>query len=170
MNNELTGLTHAVPRRSESEALAVVAPHLTAMKREIMIVVTAAGDYGLTPDEHSLATGAIINTVRRRMTDLWKEGQIRPTDRMRKNARGNNETVWVVGRDEKMATTRETKDQKIKRLEAHVRLLIVEGNRLKDRMWHHAEHPYTHKFSENCGCESCAATRTFDRIANGRAD
>lgn len=167
MSEELTGLTHAQPRRTETEALAAVAPHLKKMKGDIWAKCSHRGDFGLTPDEYVEETGALINTVRRRFTDLWKEGIIKPTDRTRCNYRGRNETVWMVGRDEKMVVS-ETKDAKIKRLEAHVRLLVVEGDRMKERMWHHAEHPYTHKFSEHCGCESCAATRTWDRIANGR--
>lgn len=162
MSEQTTGLTHSAPRQTEMEALMSVAPHLKRMKRDIMLRVVASGESGLTPDE----VPGLINTVRRRFVDLWKEGQIRPTDRTRRNSRGKNETVWVAGRDEVgMATTRETKDQKISRLAHHIRMLIVEGERLKGRLWHHAENAYTHAYSDNCGCESCAATRTFDALA-----
>ena len=119
MSEELTGLTHAQPRQAELEAAEKVAPHLAGMKGGIVAMMPSRGAFGLTPDEYAMETGSLINTVRRRFTDLWKEGIIKPTDRVRCNARGNNETVWVLGRDEKMVA-RETKDQKIKRLEARI--------------------------------------------------
>ncbi len=112
----LSRLVHANPRQAEIEALFAVAPHLKKTKREIMLKARAARDHGLIPDE----VPGLINTVRRRFTDLWKEGLLKPTDRVRKNARGNHETVWVEGKDENAIKTQESKDQKIKRLEARV--------------------------------------------------
>lgn len=163
MENNLAA-THASPRRAELAAAASVAPHLTHMKADIVSAITAAGEKGLTPDDFQLATGKIINTIRRRFTDLWKEGHIRPTNRTRPNARGFEETVWALGRDTTVQPSRETASQKIARLQRHIRLLVVEGQRLQGRLWHHAESPTTHKYSDNCGCESCAASRCFDNL------
>lgn len=107
---------HAEPRRTEVEALAAVAPHLKRMKRDIMLAAHHYGEHGIIPDE----IPGLINTVRRRFTDLWIEGLLKPTCRVRPNRRGKNETVWVAGKDEHRLTPAETKDQKIKRLEARV--------------------------------------------------
>ncbi|MBS3927737.1 MAG: hypothetical protein KGZ65_04010 [Sphingomonadales bacterium] len=118
--SDTTGMVHADPRRAEAEALAKVAPHLKRIKTRIMAWATNAGENGLTPDEFARETGALINTVRRRFVDLWKAGELKPTKMTRPNARGNPETVWVLGHDALGAAVRETKDQKIKRLEARV--------------------------------------------------
>ncbi len=161
---EELALTHASARPAEVAAAHAIAPHLAKLKEQIFSMVASSGDSGLTPDEFQRATGALINTVRRRFTDLWKEGRLRPTDRTRPNARGHMETVWVVGRDEGGIASRETASQKIKRLQRHIRLLVVEGQRLQGRMWHHAEQASTHTYSDGCRCESCAASRSFDNL------
>jgi hypothetical protein len=124
---------HAVPRQAELEALKAIDPHIRSMKVRILLQVGAAGDHGLTPDEYQRMTLTIINTVRRRFTDLWKDGFIRPTDRVRPNARGNNETVWVLGRDENAVKAHETKDEKIARLEARIRELEGQGKQRPQR-------------------------------------
>lgn len=100
MSENLTGLTHAQPRASELAAAEKVAPKVASIKGSIWAMISFRGDIGLTPDEYSAYTDRIINTVRRRFTDLWKDGIIRPTIMTRPNRRGNQETVWVVGRDE----------------------------------------------------------------------
>lgn len=87
---------HANPRPAEAEALAAIAPHITGIKRRILEQAGAAGDLGVIPDE----VDGLINTIRRRFTDLWKGGHLRPTKRTRKNRSGNSETVWILGRDE----------------------------------------------------------------------
>lgn len=90
---------HAQPRTSEVAAAAAVAGQIVALKTGILAWAKRAGEHGLTPDEYSAETGALINTVRRRFTDIWKAGQLRPTELTRKNRRGNPETVWVLGED-----------------------------------------------------------------------
>ncbi len=117
------GLHHAAPRAAELEAAEKVAPHLKKMKLAIFTAVVMRGQHGLTPDEFQVRSNLIINTIRRRFTDMWVEGIIKPTETTRPNARGNQETVWVVGRDEKRVGTRETNDQIIARLQARVREL-----------------------------------------------
>lgn len=115
--SDTIGLVHAYPRRAEAEALAAVTPSLKRMKAAILLAVGAAGEHGLIPDEFP----GLINTVRRRFTDLWILGLIKPTDRMRPNKRGRNETVWVLGKDEhRLLRQREKPREKIKRLEAEL--------------------------------------------------
>lgn len=119
MMTRLVGLVHADPKKSEIEAVLKIAPHLKNMKREIMILAIKNGDRGIIPDE----VPGLINTIRRRITDLWKEGFLKPSGMFRKNKSGNNETVWIPGRDEKAFEIRETKGQIIKRLENRVKEL-----------------------------------------------
>lgn len=104
--DQQAGHTHGDARPAELAAALTVAPHLKKMKRDIVLFTQAAGGYGITPDEVQRATGGLINTIRRRFTDLWKEGQLRPTDCTRLNARGNLETIWVIGRDENLPKKR----------------------------------------------------------------
>lgn len=111
---------HADPRPTETAALEKIAPHLKKMKRDIMLAAHAAGDLGITPDEQP----GLINTVRRRFTDLWKEGLIKPTGRTRNNANGNPCTVWVIGSDANLSIRQETKDETIKRLRGEIRHLL----------------------------------------------
>ena len=65
-------------------------------------------EVGLTPDEFCEQTNGLINTVRRRFTDLWKEGRIRhhPEIATRMNAAGNECVVWVLGRDDHITPSR----------------------------------------------------------------
>lgn len=69
------------------------------MKEQILAALEAQGAAGLTPDEYADRTQGLINTVRRRFTDLWKEGKIKPTEQERSNAAGNATTVWSLGFD-----------------------------------------------------------------------
>jgi len=66
----------------------------------------AAVESGLTPDEFVLKHGGLINTIRRRFTDLWKEGKIKhhPTLLTRKNLAGNDCITWVLGKDLNLST------------------------------------------------------------------
>lgn len=89
-------LVHASPTATEVEAVTKVAPHLTAMKAAIMAAVESSGEPGLTPDEYADAHGLLINTVRRRFTDLWKAGQIRKNGVSRPNGNGNRSAAWVA--------------------------------------------------------------------------
>ena len=92
-------LMHRQPRATEVEALTKIAPHLRAMKKGIYEALEAAGSRGITPDEYVVRSGKLINTVRRRFTDLWKEGIIRPAGVSRRNKAGNSTMVWVLGLD-----------------------------------------------------------------------
>lgn len=71
------------------------------IKQKILAELEQAGDLGLTPDEFVEMNGGLINTIRRRFTDLWKEGKIRhhPLGLTRKNPAGNPCVTWVMGRD-----------------------------------------------------------------------
>jgi hypothetical protein len=70
-------------------------------KSKILSELQDAGVHGLTPDEFLLLHGGLINTIRRRFTDLWKEGKIQhhPALLTRKNIDGNDCITWVLGRD-----------------------------------------------------------------------
>ncbi len=97
---------HANPNKPELHAMQTIEPHICGMKRDIMARLKTRLDQGLTPDEYQRMTGAIINTVRRRFVDLHTDGLIKPTAEARKNTHGNDETVWVLGRDEFVAERR----------------------------------------------------------------
>ena len=99
-------LFHGDPRATEVEALARVAPHLKSTKHDILEALQIRGELGLTPEEYQAVTGRVLNTVRRRFTDLWKEGKIRHSAKARKNELGNRSTVWVMGRDPQLEQSR----------------------------------------------------------------
>lgn len=125
---ETTGLHHSEPRPAEYEAAILIAPHLKKMKRDIMVKAVSAGSRGLIPDE----VDGLINTVRRRFTDLWIEGFLKPTESTRPNRRGRSETVWVVGKDDRRFGAKEAKDEKIARLESRVRELEAQAAAIPD--------------------------------------
>lgn len=161
MDNEDAAHHHAGPRPAEIIAAQQVQPHVETLKKGILQLLAAAEAYGRIPDE----VDGLINTVRRRFTELWKEGKIRPTELTRLNRRGNPETVWVLGRDDAGMTAARVKPAaRIQALEAMVLKLTVAGQDLRGRLWHHAEHPYTHSYSAHCACDSCLVTRAFDAL------
>lgn len=100
--------SHAGGHPTAVTAFAKVAHALPALKIRILGDIKAAGDDGLTPDEWCDAHGALINTVRRRFTDLWKDGAIRhhPAGLTAKNAAGNDCVRWVVGCDPELEKKR----------------------------------------------------------------
>ena len=93
--NDLNRLAHTQGKISEKQALEKIAPIRKAMKFSILDAISDEGQGGLTPDEFP----GLINTVRRRFTELWVAGEIRPSGLYRKNDRGNNVGVWVLGAD-----------------------------------------------------------------------
>lgn len=162
---------HEQPRPAELAAAEKVGAHVETLKGQILWRVTNCGDAGLIPDE----VPGLINTVRRRFTDLWKEGKIRPTDRTRENRHGNPETVWILGRDPKLdaqarygepgyRTSYQRLAKRVEELEDKIADLNAAGETLKKRLWYHAEHQHTHSYSDNCACASCEATRVFDAL------
>lgn len=108
---DLKHLAHAAGCRTEFEALEKVAPRLNSMKTSIFHELLEATEKGLTPDEYCDRHGLLINTVRRRFTDMWKEGILRhhPDGLTRKNAAGNECVVWVVGYDPHAQVNRRVK-------------------------------------------------------------
>ena len=82
-----------------------------SIKFQILVDLRNAGESGLTPDEFVLMHGGLINTIRRRFTDLWKEGKIRhhPTLLSRKNLAGNDCVSWVIGTDVDLPVKKEKK-------------------------------------------------------------
>lgn len=113
---DLRHLRHTGGLATEEAALEKVAPTLTAMKAKIYGDLMRAGDWGLTPDEFTDNHGKLLNTVRRRFTDLWKEGLIRhhPQLTTRTNRGGNECVVWVIGKDPFCNGTHDTRIQRLR--------------------------------------------------------
>ena len=127
-------LIHRDGLPSERAALQVVEPTITPMREQIMRDLQTAGESGLTPDEWAATHHGLINTVRRRFTDLWKDGLIRhhPNGAMRKNAAENLCVVWVLGEDKAGRTTREqSMRERIKELETENAQQIRELEQLR---------------------------------------
>ena len=63
--------------------------------REVVFdAISGAGRHGMTPDECAEATGLPILSVRPRITELRKAGQVAPTGHRRKNKGGRTAIVW----------------------------------------------------------------------------
>lgn len=99
--DEIRTHTHARGLATEVVAFNKAQKISKALKLRIIEELSICGESGMTPDEFVLAYGGLINTVRRRFTDLWKEGKIRhhPDKLTRKNASGNPCVAWVLGED-----------------------------------------------------------------------
>lgn len=94
--------THSDAWDTETEAFNKAAKSANSIKLSILYQIDKAGAVnGLTPDEFVSANGGLINTIRRRFTDLWKEGKIRhhPNGLTRANSAGNQCVTWVIGND-----------------------------------------------------------------------
>ena len=101
--------THSNGWASELEAYGKAAKTASSVKLQILSELERCGQLaGLTPDEFVEMHGGLINTVRRRFTDLWKEGKIRhhPQSLTRKNSAGNQCVAWVLGNDPEAYQTR----------------------------------------------------------------
>lgn len=98
---ELKTHTHAQGFITEVLAFEKANKVSKSIKSKILDELEQAGDKGLTPDEFVEMHGGLINTVRRRFTDLWKAGQIRhhPDSLTRRNPSGNACVAWVLGVD-----------------------------------------------------------------------
>ena len=101
--NGLNTHTHRNGLQTEVDAFVKASKRMDSTKLKIIFEIGCAGANGLTPDEFVENHGGLINTVRRRFTDLWKEGKIKhhPILLERKNRAGNNCVTWVIGKDEK---------------------------------------------------------------------
>jgi hypothetical protein len=93
--------THSPGLETETLAAAKTLLSVASMRNRIMQELSEAGEWGLTPDEYAKRHESLINTVRRRFTDLWKDGLIRhhPDGRTRLNSDLNECIVWVTGCD-----------------------------------------------------------------------
>jgi hypothetical protein len=100
--NDLRTHTHSNGLESEFEAFEKASKSANSIKLQILYEMNIAGALkGLTPDEFVEMHGGLINTVRRRFTDLWKEGKIFHHPRLltRKNNADNACVAWVLGCD-----------------------------------------------------------------------
>lgn len=88
---------------TEHLAFEKVEPTISSIKAAILQSLEGAD---FTPDEFAAERGMLINTIRRRFVDLWKEGRVRPTDERRSNSNGNLCVVWTLGRDSNAGETR----------------------------------------------------------------
>lgn len=93
--------SHAGGHSTAVTAFSKIAAGVPALKLRILADIDEAGEDGITPDEWCDRNGALINTVRRRFTDLWKDGLIRhhPAGLTAKNSAGNECVRWVAGCD-----------------------------------------------------------------------
>lgn len=123
--------THVHGRGSEGErhAAARASRGASEIWRQILEAIGKAGPNGLTPDEFAEATGMLINTVRRRFTDLWKAGHIRHhiEGLHRPNAAGNPCRAWMLGADPNREASRRSRPaplslEQIRALEAPLAL------------------------------------------------
>ena len=99
---------------------------------------------GITPDEFCDLTHGLINTVRRRFTDLWKEGMIRhhPAGVTRRNGAGNEAVVWVIGNDP------DRKPSRVEELKAEIVRLTI---RVRELELEKAAHPWSaHLTARDC--------------------
>jgi len=92
---------HSDGLSTEIAAFAKASRKSNSIKLKILVKLKEAAEMGLTPDEFVFRHGGLINTIRRRFTDLWKEGKIKhhPNLLARKNGAGNDCVTWVLGRD-----------------------------------------------------------------------
>lgn len=92
--------THAEGHSTEAQAARKAGASVTSTKKRILARLEDEPD-GITPDEFCDETGGLINTIRRRFTDLWKEGKIchHPEGKTRMNGHNNECVLWVLGED-----------------------------------------------------------------------
>ena len=110
--NGLNTHTHRNGLQTEVDAFVKASKRMDSTKLKIIFEIGCAGANGLTPDEFVEIHGGLINTVRRRFTDLWKEGKIKhhPILLERKNRAGNNCVTWVIGKDEKSVSIKSKRE------------------------------------------------------------
>ncbi len=116
--------THSKGLASERKAADKAKYTVGSIKYNVLTTLEKAGDYGCTPDEFNDTSGGLINTTRRRFTDLWKDGRIKhhPGDIFRINKAGNDCVVWVLGEDKNKKLSRYALMQlEIKRLKKLLR-------------------------------------------------
>lgn len=83
-------------RDTSRAALESIAPRVERIQGLALLAVREAGDPGLTADEVAQRLKLSVLAVRPRITELNKLGQIKATDRRRRNASGRLATVWVA--------------------------------------------------------------------------
>lgn len=130
----MTPLVHSPGLPTEHAALYKVLPKLKSMRQRILADLEAAGDLGLTPDQWHEQNGGLINTVRRRFTDLWKDGLIRhhPRGISRPNRAGNDCTVWVNGKDDSLTIL--PRGARVAELQRRIKKLESENAVLRARL------------------------------------
>jgi hypothetical protein len=104
--------THTNGWTTEIEAFTKALKSANSIKLKILEEIHRAGNVrGLTPDEFVEMHGGLINTIRRRFTDLWKEGMIchHPEAVTRENSAGNKCVSWVLGNDPTSTFQKRTK-------------------------------------------------------------
>jgi hypothetical protein len=108
--------THTHGQDTEIAAFHRASKTSHSMRARILRAIEESG--GMTPDEFAEGWGGLINTVRRRFTDLWKDGFIKHGSETRKNASGNDCVVWVMGEDVNRYKNRSEMSQYIKGFDA----------------------------------------------------
>ncbi len=86
---------HQVP--TSQVAHAKLEPRKPTLGRQVLDVVIQAGAKGATLEECCDALDRPPHSLSGRLTELQKDGSIRDSGRTRKNRRGNDGAVYVVG-------------------------------------------------------------------------
>ena len=109
--DDLNRHVHANALQTEISAYLKASKNNTSIKSKILLEMENLGELGLTPDEFVTIHGGLINTIRRRFTDLWKEGKIKHHPKLltRKNFAGNDCVLWVIGKDDNMPEKKQKK-------------------------------------------------------------
>ena len=75
-----------------------VKPKQAAMEAQVLADVIAQGNHGATADEIAQRFGRSVLSVRPRVSELAKRGQLVATDRTRQTPLGSPATVYVAAR------------------------------------------------------------------------
>lgn len=86
---------HRSPRRTERAAAHKVAPHVVGRRLQALYALHTLGGGG-TGEQIAKAAELSILSIRPRLTELLEMELIEDAGTVRRNAFGNNETVWNI--------------------------------------------------------------------------
>ena len=86
---------HRSPRSTERAAAHKVAPHVVGRRLQAIQALYALGGEG-TGEQIAREAGLSILSIRPRLTELLEMQLIEDAGKVRRNAFGNNETVWNI--------------------------------------------------------------------------
>ncbi len=96
MSDDNTQINQLETTQSPSqEAYEKVQPKIPTLQQAVLNIITDAGPNGVTASEVIRETNQLDYSIRPRITELKEQGRIVKQGK-RPNARGSNETVWVL--------------------------------------------------------------------------